>query len=470
MKRFITVLLSLLVFSIQCTHRKITKPPIESPGQILQEKEPEIPEVKLEPEVESIPLETKITLTARNITLGSLLNLISMETGYNTIYDPGIDTTRAISVDFHEVSLKDVLDKITDQLGLVYKIHKNILEIKAYDTWTFELESVPTSSKPTISVGGNVIPEAEGLFGSYMIKTQASGGESDFYKEIEENIKTLLTKGGQYSLNANTGILIVSDSAKALRRIKDFIEKIKSAKKRQVHVEVKIIEVTLDNTRQHGIDWSFIDNFTVNNDRYSLNLNQGLSLSQSVFDVSLTGPRFNALLNFLASQGKIHILSKPSLRLVNGETALLTVGRVLAYWELTAQAGGVEAGTPVVYPVKRSVLKGILLGLTPLITGDSTITLEIIPIISDINKWEQYEWNNQQLQAPDVDIKESQTTLRIKSGETVIIGGLITHKEITNERKIPLLGDIPVLGNLFKTREKSLEKSELVILITPTLL
>ena len=469
MKRFF-IILSLILFSIQCAHRKTVKTPEKTPEQMIQEREPEIPEVKLEPQVEKIPLEMKITLTARNITLGSLLNLISMETGYNTLYDPGIDTSKTISVDFHDVCLKDALDKITDQLGLVYKIHKNILEIKAYDTWTFELESVPTSSKPAISVGGNVIPEAEGLFGSYMIKTQASGGESDFYKELEENIKSLLTKGGQYSLNANTGILMVSDSAKALRRIKNFVEKIKNAKKRQVHVEVKIIEVTLDKSRQHGIDWSFIDHFTVNNEKYSLNLSQRLSLSQFVFDVSLTGTRFNALLNFLATQGKIHILSKPSLRLVNGETALLTVGRVLAYWELTAQAGGVEAGTPVVYPVKRSVLKGVLLGLTPVITGDSTITLEIIPIISDINKWEQYEWNNQQLIAPDVDIKEAQTTLRIKSGETVIIGGLITQKEIINERKIPLLGDIPVLGNLFKTTEKTLEKSELVILITPTLL
>uniref|UniRef100_A0A7C2K551 Type II/III secretion system secretin-like domain-containing protein n=1 Tax=candidate division WOR-3 bacterium TaxID=2052148 RepID=A0A7C2K551_UNCW3 len=122
-----------------------------------------------------------------------------------------------------------------------------------------------------------------------------------------------------------------------------------------------------------------------------------------------------------------------------GESALLSVGRLLTYWELTAQAAGAQVGTPVVYPVQKNILKGLLFSVTPFISSDSSVTMEITPVLADVSKWETYQWQGQILEAPSVDIREAHTMLKVRSGETIILGGLISNKENKVERGIPIL-------------------------------
>ncbi|MEO0274386.1 MAG: type II and III secretion system protein, partial [candidate division WOR-3 bacterium] len=202
---------------------------------------------------------------------------------------------------------------------------------------------------------------------------------------------------------------------------------------------------------------------------YMLSASQQTSLTQQAFSIDLRGDRFSTLINFLSTFGKINVVSQPSILLLNGETALLSVGRLLTYWELTAQAAGAQVGTPVVYPVQKSILKGVLFSVTPLVSADSIITMEITPVLADVSKWETYEWQGQVLQAPSVDIKEAHTILKVKSGESIILGGLITQKENKVERGIPFISRIPIIGNLFKRQEIVKERQELVIVITPVL-
>jgi MSHA biogenesis protein MshL len=161
------------------------------------------------------------------------------------------------------------------------------------------------------------------------------------------------------------------------------------------------------------------------------------------------------------------VLSKPRLNVMNGQTAMINVGRVISYWELTGLSAGAEVGQPIVFPEQKTVLLGLTMGVTPFISSDDYVTLQVSPIVSDASSYSEFQFENQTLRAPNVDIRETSTQVRMKNGETVVIGGLITSRKTDTEHKIPLLGDLPLLGYLFKRKEKIEQRAELVILLTP---
>jgi len=433
---------------------------------ILFSQEPPVPEVALK--TSEITLQKRISISGANIPLISIVELIAEETGLSYYLDQGLSQLAVAKIDFKEEPAKNILDFLQDNYDFVYKIDGSRIVLKKYDTWVFEIGLPARSYKSSVNIGGSVIPSGT-LAGSADVKSEYSSGQLDIYTALEGDIKNLLTEGGKYSLNRNAGILIVSDSARALKRIKAFVDKIKSVKDKKVRIEAKIMEVSLDDANSYGIDWNLLKTFSLNSTPYTINVSQNTSLNQQAFSLDLRGGGFTAFVNFLSTFGKVNIVSQPTISLINGETALLSVGRLLTYWELTAQSAGAQVGTPVVYPVQKNILKGLLFSVTPIVYGDSVITMEITPVLADVSKWETYTWQGQTLQAPDVDIKEAHTVMKVKAGETVVMGGLITQKENKVERGIPFLSKIPVLSHLFKRQEITRERQELVILLTPVI-
>ncbi len=427
-------------------------------------EEPSIPRVEVN-EVKA-SLSKRITIQGKSIPIASIMELISEESNLSYYIDPGISNLVVANLNFKDATIKELLDFLEANYDLVYRIEDNKILLKNYDTWTFEIDFPARSNKSSISVGGSVIPASD-LSGTAKVSSEFSSGQADLYSAIENDVKALLSPAGKFSLNRSSGVLLVSDSASALKRVKYYINKVRESKDRKVRIEVKIVEVSLDNTDSYGIDWSFMKNFSANSTNFNLKLDQNTALTQKVFSVNLAGGGFTTLLNFLSTYGKVNLLSQPSLLLMNGENALLSVGRLLTYWELTAQAAGAQVGTPVVYPVQKSILKGLLFSVTPFISSDSSVTMEITPILADVSKWESYQWQGQLLEAPSVDIREAHTMLKVKSGETIILGGLISNKENTVDRGIPIISKIPIIGHLFKSQEKVKERTELVIFITP---
>uniref|UniRef100_A0A7V3ZWC9 Type II/III secretion system secretin-like domain-containing protein n=1 Tax=candidate division WOR-3 bacterium TaxID=2052148 RepID=A0A7V3ZWC9_UNCW3 len=427
-------------------------------------EEPSIPKIEIDHMKAS--LLKKISIQGKSIPISSIMELVSEETGFGYYLDAGLSNLVITDLNFRDATIKELLDFLETNYDLVYRIEGNKIFLKNYDTWTFEISFPARSNKSSITIGGSVIPTGE-LTGGAQIRSEFSGGQSDLYTAIESDVKALLSPAGKFSLNRNSGTLLVSDSASALKRVKHYIDKVRESKDRKVRIEVKIVEVSLDNTNSYGIDWSFVKNFSANSTSFSLKLDQSTALTQQVFSIDLKGGGFTTLLNFLSTYGKVNLLSQPSILLMNGESALLSVGRLLTYWELTAQAAGAQVGTPVVYPVQKNILKGLLFSVTPFISSDSSVTMEITPVLADVSKWETYQWQGQILEAPSVDIREAHTMLKVRSGETIILGGLISNKENKVERGIPILSKIPVIGSIFKKEEKVAERTELVIFITP---
>ncbi len=463
MTRKLTLLIIILLVS--CT------PVTRYEGKLIKEPVPEAPpppQLMLAPEKEESVFEHKLfTFKATNVPLYQVLSPLAQQAGLNLVFDPEVNKETPVTVDFTNVTLQEALECILDPLDLIYKIDGNNLRIKVFDTVVFELGYIPQPNLVKVKVGGDVLGSAQGeggLTGDIQVQAETPKEAQDIWKMIDASLKKLVSSEGSYVINSFSGTIMVTDRKKNLEKIKKFLETIKESLGRQVLIETKVIEVTLSDENSYGINWSLI---TQNGPHSSLSLSQNLSLSQPVFEITLNAGEVEALLNFLQSVGEVRVLSQPRISVINGQTAIFSVGKVQAYWELTAQGGGAQVGTPMVYPEKKSVLVGLLMGVIPYIESDGWVILHVAPIVSDVTEWASYTWQGQSLRAPNVDIRETSTVIKVRDGSTVVIGGLITHRKKKTVKAVPLISQLPLIGHLFQRVEYKEERAELVILLTP---
>ncbi len=181
-----------------------------------------------------------------------------------------------------------------------------------------------------------------------------------------------------------------------------------------------------------------------------------------------------ALQTRLQSQGEVRVLSNPRVSLMNGQVAMLSVGTSRNYISkvqttTTTPAGGLPQTTFTTET--NSILSGLVIGIVPYINPDGNVSMTITPIISNLTKLESAVIgtapNAVTISLPTVDLREMSTTVRVKDGELVVIGGLIQKSESTKDNGIPFLSKIPLLGYLFKSRDQSELRTELVIMLKP---
>jgi MSHA type pilus biogenesis protein MshL len=277
-----------------------------------------------------------------------------------------------------------------------------------------------------------------------------------------------------------TGTVVVTSSKKDLVKVADYISNLKSVLNRQVVVEARIVEVQLSDSLKYGIDWTAVGNW-LGTGRFSISTNNFNSV------VPISGPNFvvrmlensndnitHLVLRALQEQGDVKILSNPRVNIMNGQTSMLSVGRnttFISRVETTTITA--EGSSPITtFTVDtNSILSGIIFGIVPYINNDKEITLTITPIVSNLVELEAEtigsDDNSVEIKLPTVDLREMSTTVKILDGQLMIIGGLISKTEILREDKIPILGSIPVIGNAFKSLEKSYENTELIIMLIP---
>jgi len=185
------------------------------------------------------------------------------------------------------------------------------------------------------------------------------------------------------------------------------------------------------------------------------------------FALVFTNFNTSAAVNALKQQGNVEIIAKPRLRTVNNQTAMIKVGTEQPFFALnttTSQsAGGNQINTG---DVITTVTVGTILSITPQISGDEFVSLDISPVLTSLQKIEDSPSGT--ATAPVLDTKQASTLLRVRDGSTVVLGGLIQTEQAKSDKKIPLLGDIPWLGRiLFTGTFRFKQKKELVIFVTP---
>ncbi len=448
--------------------------------QKSQQKQNTVPALVLPSVYEKVSIfdENKITLSASNSQLITLLHSISKIAGLNLIVDSDVPTDVPITLSVHEANLEDVLKILMNISGSYYQFQGNILHVKQYMRKSFLLPYVHSDTSFQTNLGGDMLSSAssgsgsgdgQGIKGDFSMKF-ANQPKQDFYTQIENNIKKLLSKKGEYTLNKFTGLVTVYDQYKNIQVIEKFLKKIKKQTRKQVLIEAKILEVTLNDGHSLGVSWDAIaNNIAKTGDQ--LHIQQGLSLTGAVAGtVTYTKNNFSTVINALDTAGNVDTLSNPRIKVLSGQSAIISSGKLKPFWEKevqTAQGTGGSASSVEVTYNRRDVLDGLSLGVTTTIMEDGKIMLNVIPITSSIQDIVNHtdEKGNIVATAPIINIKEAGTIIQAKDNDLVLIGGLISNAESKKEEKVPLLGDIPFFGGFFKRTITTKEKRELVILI-----
>lgn len=305
--------------------------------------------------------------------------------------------------------------------------------------------------------------------------------KSDLWGELKETLVSIVghTGGGrQVVLTPQAGLVTIRAYPNELRQVRTFLETAETHLQRQVIIEAKILEVTLSDGYQQGINWeNVLGHVGDTNIEFGTSTGGGLSdaitsVIGGVTSLKLSGTNFTAMISLLDTQGDVDVLSSPRVTALNNQKAVIKVGTD-EYFVTNVSSTTVAGTTPVTTPEVELTpfFSGIALDVTPQIDGEGNVLLHIHPSVIDIKEQiKTIKISNSTLELPlaQSDIRESDTVIMARSGDVVVIGGLMKSESIEVVSKVPLLGDIPFIGQLFTNRARSLKKTELVILLKPT--
>jgi len=416
-------------------------------------------------------------------------------------------------VKLKDASLEEFLDVILRENNINYELMGNKLRITYLQTETFHLDYISGSrtgkSNAHVTIANNNNNEGMSADGG---KSGSNGGTSGsktgvsiesnddfkFWSKIGEELHNLINRPeDKYTapapiINQEAGMITVTGTPQQLARVSSYVKEISKQLKNQVLIDVKILSVTFDDSSTTGVDWAqlySLQNMAISTFNLAKHNITGLEWTKdkgggsTTFDsVSLgkdgipnggaliaeSNTNINEVIKFLKTQGDVRSISNPKVLTLNNQPALISVGNELFYKiqsNAVIQSGSGSASTQG--ETIDSVFAGILLDITPEISDDGSITLKINPSISDtLNTVERGNGGARDI-PPDLSRKQISSVVTMQDGQHVILGGLISSKTGTKVSKVPLLGDLPLLDQIFKREVKIDRVEELVLIVTP---
>lgn len=333
--------------------------------------------------------------------------------------------------------------------------------------------------------------------------------QSDFWKELKKAVETIIGsgEGRKVAISPISSLIVVSAMPDELKNVENFLRDADLSLNRQVILEAKVLEVELNDSYQAGINWTELSgrfNFSqfggdvIKHALFPSDVFPVLShditdgpiaflpkgappnMSRStpfggVFALTLNATNLGAFIELLGAQGKVHVLSNPRVSTINNQKALIKVGFDRFFITNVSTTSTISSSTTQSTPnvTFSPFFTGVALDVTPHITSKDEITLHIHPTVSDVKDDEKSFSLNGQLQTyplAKTTVRESDSMVRARNTETVIIGGLMQDVTSQNREGIPLLKDLPIIGHLFRHEVQQTKKSELVILLRPTVI
>ncbi len=286
--------------------------------------------------------------------------------------------------------------------------------------------------------------------------SRARAGEGG-YDEIVGDVKVQADK--------DNNSLVVATNPRNFPLLKKLIDELDMVRA-QVLIKVFIAEVTLDNETELGMEWSWNDSVQVGDDNgsWSSNTNFGLTgaANNTGFRYQLISENIDVFIRALKRKGKMKVLSAPRILALDNQQAKISVGRQIPRITNTRVT---DTGN-VINSVQYEDI-GISLQVTPHVNPDGLVKMEVMPEVSEMAPESEGVQISEGAMAPVFVTSSAQTTVAVKDGQTVIIGGLIRNKTSSSEYSIPILGDIPLIGALFKSEDFEEVRTELMIFLTP---
>jgi len=456
------------------------------------------PKPKLAPSKLELPqvFDKKITLRSQGVNLKTLVSKIGEITGYNVVYDPEVDSNVSVSLDTLDVPVWRALNTLLFPLNYGFKVKDNDLIILSKETRTFKLTLPPNTqtfsdtisneswTKPddtaTSSSNNNANNSNMSVKVGARVFVESKEDGLSFWKDVELNLFKMISSSGKYSFNKLAGLVMVTDSPQVLDKIASYIDLLNTETNKQILVEVKILEVTLFRENSFGIDWNAIYKNLGDIKQLSLSSNFAVQnfVSPGLFTLTATGPKddsgtvsngLSALIKALQSQGKVEVISQPKIMLLNNQAAMVQVGTVTSYVANTTTTTS-SAGLASTSATTDQVQEGVSLRLMASILDDR-ILVQLTPVVTTLDAIRSINMGQgTTIEAPKTSTKSMHTLVKIKDGDTIAVGGLITSNDQLSEKGIPLLRSLPLLGKFFEYKSKTNTRTELVIFITPKIL
>jgi len=333
---------------------------------------------------------------------------------------------------------------------------------------------------------GNGSVNATGAAGTASESKEA--GQAQSSEKTVKSVRQTADDGAYFVIDKSVGLITVTAKPVVLKKVENYLNTLKKQLYQQVSIEAKIIEVFLQDNSKIGLDWSAIlKDFPItgtttfgNNGQVYPHLPAAAGFANTfVSKIDLDPLNFRVLLNALNEQGDARVLANPKITVLNGQPAIISVGKDIAYVKSVTRT--ITTGVTLVETFTAevdNVVQGIALGVMASILDGKKVVLHLTPLTTDIDNLEPDGSVRMtsigdgaiELGLPQVSVREMSTMVQVDDGEMLIIGGLIDSKENKTGDFAPGLGSIPVVKYLFGVEEKQLQKRELVILLTPKII
>jgi MSHA biogenesis protein MshL len=481
--------------------------------------------------------EPRFNLAVNNAPVGQVLNALVSGTHYSMLFPP--ELSGSVSLNLKNTTVREALDTLRDVYGYDYRVQGNRIFVQpnTVQTRMFKINylanrrvgvsdmrvtgSSPTTSNPVpnttgTGTGGGTMPTVPGgtmgnpaqrAVDSARVQTTS---DYDFWKELGTALNTIVGNhdGRNVIINPTSGVVLVKAAPAELKGVEEYLKATQLVVERQVMLEAKIIEVSLNDSYQTGINWSQFGGIA---NRFSLGIaapNATLSGSGAIgasstgiaagtnvtanpgaggsllagntgrgfFGLTFQSNNFSALLSFLEGQGDVQVLSSPRIATTNNQKAVLKVGTDdyfvtgISTNTTTSAAGNVVTPNITLQPF----FSGISLDVTPQIDDEGNIILHVHPQVSVVEEKTKNvnlgDLGTFTLPLASSTINETDSIVRVQDGSIVAIGGLMSQEQSNNRYGLPGVSGLPGLGQLFGQKSVSNRKRELVILMRSTVI
>jgi MSHA type pilus biogenesis protein MshL len=442
------------------------------------------PSKQLEPQGTLMP---KVSISAKGVSLKTFLDILfSTLSGYTYTLEPSI-TNRKVFISAKDEPLDKLLNRVASSSDVFLKKRDDNtfefleFEIKHYtisfpsikQDWinVVSNESISTTNLPSSS--GQTTSGSSGSQGSSSlggatrsVQTTSSAIPEGVWQVIKNDMANLV-KQGWWSVNQFTSTVTISAPPSVIKVVDNYFLQLEKELRKQVMIEVKVVEVVNTNSDEVGVDWNKIialPHTTAARTITFASTVAGNRMTADAVQLRYQGANTDAIIKALGEYGKVNVISQPKILVLNNQSAIIQLTSGTTYVsKITTTATEGSTSTSV---DTATLQTGISLYIMPRIRDDQKVVLFFTPILTELKGVEKVSVGGVEVGLPTIDQRSYGGTVLLNSGDTVIIGGLNTKRQKDISAGIPVLSKIPILGALFGYQKKTNENVELVIMIT----
>ena len=427
-------------------------------------------------------------------------------TNYNMVVHPEVEGK--INLELRNVTVEEVMDVVREVYGYPYKKRGSLYQVlpRGLQSEVFKIDYLSLKrkglSETSVSAGQVTDAGASNSGGNNSSNSSNSNNnnsgnsgdnnrragvtgtriqtqtEADFWGELEKTLMLLVGNGDGRSVvvTPQAGVVVVRAESDELEVVRDYLRQTELIMRRQVVLEAKIIEVQLSDSYQSGINWTAIATPGSDNTiAFGISSAAPATSAGGIFSLAFDTGDFSGVIQLLETQGDVQVLSSPRISTINNQQSVIKVGSdeffVTEVSNTTTTSTGGTTSNPEIE--LTPFFSGIALDVTPQISENNEIILHVHPSISDVNdQIKVLTLGDTVVEIPLAlsTIRETDSIVHAKSGEVVVLGGLMQDITMEDNGGLPGMADIPFFGHLFTQEANRSQKSELVILLKPVIM